>query len=1015
MGCGGGSTQTSVQSNAPPQQFLDAYSQVYGAARDAASTPLNLYPGATIADFTPTQRQAFDQISGLAGGNNPWLTGARDMIGSATQPFGNVARVDSGTLGNLVPSALDMNQRSIHNYGQVQGLGSDVMGGLVPRSLDLNEQSLTNFNYVPQYSAGAVQQYMDPYLENVVQKSQEAFDRQNRIDDQRLIGNAIAKNAWGGDRAEIARAALAGEQRAAQDPVIANLYSQGFGQAQNQFNTQQAAHQQRAAQLSALQQSAANSGLGLYTGQQGLGLQKAAGQTAAEQAAAAQRLGLFGGQQQSDLAAAQAQGWLGLQGASALSGLGQQQMANTQALAGIGSLEQQQAQQLLNVPYQQWQALQSYPFQSIGWLSNIAQGLGSSSGNTSTSTQPGPNTASQLAGLGMGAAGVIGATGGFGSDGWLANAFGSSAATPSANYGDYFQDPGSFGDYFSARGGAIKERASGGAVPGFALGGVPDIPFGVAPVSSAVPVDAGVPNLDISIVPDGALMGGTPAIKRNYGTTQTSTGPEQDSFLGGLLQAAGTVAASIYGTPAAGLAVNELNKRVTFNRGGGIPGFAAGGMLDFSPLGSPVGVERTPIQGTPYHGLTPRMMVGGFGGMPGGLMDYARSVAAPIFSVPKPPVITTSVVTEEPKSEADPIYNLGVSSEGDSGNGGYAGGGGVGGTPSIFDEEPDDSTDSGSPFSIFSDPLASVENAMVPRSSGLAMPEVTPEPLYRPESDNGFGSALESEDRPSPWMSLAQAGFATAAGRSPNALTNLGQGATSGLNAYQKERQTEALIGDRHLRARVYQDTARERERANRSREGMSAAKLQMEIERAAQRAQNETAHLALAAERNAISRGTSGRPTEGTVLNSAVEDLVGKPNPKTEKPYTRAEAYRYVRGISERAENQEAADVRKANLQAALMKKWGDDKAFRIISDARKLKESNLRLTEEKAIEQAEAAFTKLGGSPTTPAPKQGAQPKSEAPPAGFPHAVKADDGNWYIPDRNAPKGWSKVRPGGG
>ena len=50
--------------------------------------------------------------------------------------------------------------------------------------------------------------------------------------------------------------------------------------------------------------------------------------------------------------------------------------------------------------YQQFAQKQAYPFQSLGFLANIASGLGGGMGGTTTSTQPGPSWLSQLGGLG---------------------------------------------------------------------------------------------------------------------------------------------------------------------------------------------------------------------------------------------------------------------------------------------------------------------------------------------------------------------------------------------------------------------------------------------------------------------------------------------------------------------------------------------------------------------------------------------------------------------------------------
>lgn len=93
-------------------------------------------------------------------------------------------------------------------------------------------------------------------------------------------------------------------------------------------------------------------------------------------------------------------------------GMAAQQYANlgqglqSTGLAGAGALGQAgsvpyQIQSALDAAnYQQFAQKQAYPFQTLGFLANIASGLGGGMGGTTTQTQPGPSWLSQLAGLG---------------------------------------------------------------------------------------------------------------------------------------------------------------------------------------------------------------------------------------------------------------------------------------------------------------------------------------------------------------------------------------------------------------------------------------------------------------------------------------------------------------------------------------------------------------------------------------------------------------------------------------
>jgi len=94
------------------------------------------------------------------------------------------------------------------------------------------------------------------------------------------------------------------------------------------------------------------------------------------------------------LTAAQAEKNRQLGAASSEAGLGTANLADllqgSQAQFGAGTAEQQLAQQYLNVPYQQFQAQQAYPYQQLSWLASIGTGVGSNMGGTSTSTTTPP-------------------------------------------------------------------------------------------------------------------------------------------------------------------------------------------------------------------------------------------------------------------------------------------------------------------------------------------------------------------------------------------------------------------------------------------------------------------------------------------------------------------------------------------------------------------------------------------------------------------------------------------------
>lgn len=201
-----------------------------------------------------------------------------------------------------------------------------------------------------------IQQYMSPYTQNVVNATQAQFNNQNQQQQQGVVGNAIAQGALGGNRSAIAQSEMANQQQLAQAPVIAQLQNQGYTTGLNTALSQQQAGMQGAN----------------LTAQLGV-----AGQSA------------------------------GLSGAGAQFGVGQQQQQTQQALDAYN--QQQYAQQ------------QAYPFQTTQWLAGLDTGVGSQMGGTSSgqTTAPAPSIWGQALGGLTSGVGLLGATGAFGSTGWM--------------------------------------------------------------------------------------------------------------------------------------------------------------------------------------------------------------------------------------------------------------------------------------------------------------------------------------------------------------------------------------------------------------------------------------------------------------------------------------------------------------------------------------------------------------------------------------------------------------------
>jgi len=204
---------------------------------------------------------------------------------------------------------------------------------------------------------GTAQKYMNPYL-GVMDA---ATNRNAQIQQNALNAQATLGGAFGGSRADMMRMQNNAELQRNLGQNQYNAYNAG----QQQFNTEQGQNQ-AAANLNAQQQ------------QYGSGLAMQGLSTA-------------------------------LQGASTLGQLGTNQYNQNLGITGLqnqlGGQQQQQVQNVLNNQYQSYLSAQNYPYQQLNFMSNLIRGLPMTQQSASVYQAP-PSMASQVAGLGLTAAGL---------------------------------------------------------------------------------------------------------------------------------------------------------------------------------------------------------------------------------------------------------------------------------------------------------------------------------------------------------------------------------------------------------------------------------------------------------------------------------------------------------------------------------------------------------------------------------------------------------------------------------
>lgn len=125
---------------------------------------------------------------------------------------------------------------------------------------------------VPTHST--VGAYMNPFQQNVIDTMMDTMQEQNQRQQQGVIGNAIAKGAFGGNRIGVAQAELARQQKLADNQTLAGLMSQNYTQGLGAAQADKQAQLQAAQQYAGLGQTQMQTGLAQTGAQLGAGTQQ---------------------------------------------------------------------------------------------------------------------------------------------------------------------------------------------------------------------------------------------------------------------------------------------------------------------------------------------------------------------------------------------------------------------------------------------------------------------------------------------------------------------------------------------------------------------------------------------------------------------------------------------------------------------------------------------------------------------------------------------------------------------
>lgn len=304
--------QTVTQTNLP-EYARPYFENLLNRTEEVSNRPYEGYTGARIADFTGDQQTAFNMTRNMAAEGSPDIDTARGVAGASTMAA-------LGTTGY-----------------RANQIGVDR-----------------------QFDQGNADQYMSPYMQNVISRAQEGARREFREGQAGRDDPAIRQGAYGGYRHAIAE----GVAQRGLDDRLADIEARGLQQAYE--NSQQQFERDRAAGFTTDATNESNRRLAAGVQQQGAALGFQGAQTFGNLAGADQSL----------------------------------EMQRIQALQGIGAQQQQLYQSAMDTAYQDFINQRDFERQQLNFYSGILRGVPVSA-QSEVSQYSNPNPTNQLLGLGV--------------------------------------------------------------------------------------------------------------------------------------------------------------------------------------------------------------------------------------------------------------------------------------------------------------------------------------------------------------------------------------------------------------------------------------------------------------------------------------------------------------------------------------------------------------------------------------------------------------------------------------
>ena len=351
-------------------------------------------PKSMVAEMSNLQNQA------ISGASDYYGVGEGGDGIAAYQPMLDAAGANvTGAGTDLSASQALTGQRvdDVLNTGIAGAIDPAIASAALGRDLGMSsaQQGIAGLEGLSaQYDPTSYQEYMDPYMESVIQ--QQYKDLQREGDMAKLGANAgsVGAGAFGGSRQGVQQAEMNRNVLDQKMRTGSQLRSAGYQQAQQQamsaFEQARARQAQQSQLTGQLGQMGADVGLryGQMAGQLGLAGQELAGNLALNYG----QQGIAGAQQRADIGTRQA----------ALGELGQNMMTKgTETMYTLGGRQQAQQQAELEAERSNKMAQLYEPYQRLGFLSDIYKGTPTTQQTVTQSASPSVSPFQQYLGLGI--------------------------------------------------------------------------------------------------------------------------------------------------------------------------------------------------------------------------------------------------------------------------------------------------------------------------------------------------------------------------------------------------------------------------------------------------------------------------------------------------------------------------------------------------------------------------------------------------------------------------------------